>query len=131
MALIFNSITQFEIQPERTKHRVKRDDLDTLTEVWVGPSDSEDIFVPVIGHQHPDFNLMAVINTSIKRMPANVSEVTINYQGKLDSGGQASYTSVPAISQSWMEGEVSYQTVYSQDVRVPTGSGGYDTFPQL
>jgi hypothetical protein len=129
MALIFNSITQFEIQPERTKRRVKRDDLDTLTEIWTGPSDQEDSFIPLIGTQHPEWSLMTVIDTSIKRMPASVSEVTINYQGKFAGGG--SYSSVPTISQSWMEGEVSYQSVYTTDVRVPTGSGSYYTFPQV
>jgi hypothetical protein len=131
MALIFNSITQFEIQPERTKHRVKRDDLDTLSEVWTGPSDSEDTFVPAIGSAHPDYGLMTVIDTSVKRMPANVSEVTINYQGKFDGSGSGSYYSLPTISQSWMEGEVSYQTVVTNNIRVPTGAGGYFSFPQI
>jgi hypothetical protein len=106
MALIFNSITQFEIQPERTKRRVKRDDLDTLSEVWTGPSALEDTFVPPIGTVHPDFALMTVISTSIKRLPMYVSEVTLQYQGKLDNSGAAQYTSVPAISQYWAEGEV-------------------------
>jgi hypothetical protein len=106
MALIFNSITQFEIQPERTKKRVKRDDLDTLTEVWVGPSALEDSFVPPLGTAHPDFSLMTVISTSIKRLPMYVSEVRIEYHGKLDGGGSIQYTSVPTISQHWAEGEV-------------------------
>jgi|SRR6266478_815671 len=114
MALIFNSITQFEIQPERTKHRVKRDDLDTLTEVWVGPTILEDIFVPLVGNVHPDWSLMTVIDTSIKRLAASVSEVTINYHGKLDNSGTGGYTSLPTISQSWMEGEVSFQVPYSK-----------------
>ncbi len=108
MAILFNSITQFVQQPERTKRRVKRDDLDTLTEVWVGPSYAEDYFVPRIGAAHPEANLMTVIDTSIKRMAAGVAEVTINYHGKLDNSGTHGYTSVPEISQSWMEGEVSY-----------------------
>jgi hypothetical protein len=107
MALIFNSVTQFEIQPERTKKRVKRDDLDTLTEVWTGPSALEDSFVPVIGTAHPDFSMMTVISTAIKRLPMYVSEVTIEYHGKLDNYGAAQYTSVPTISQYWAEGEVS------------------------
>jgi hypothetical protein len=106
MALIFNSITQFEIQPERTKKRVKRDELDTLSEVWTGPSALEDTFVPPIGAGHPDFSLMTVISTSVKRLPASVSEVTLQYQGKLDNSGGAQYTSVPTISQHWAEGEV-------------------------
>jgi hypothetical protein len=106
MALIFNSITQFEIQPERTKKRVKRDDLDTLTEVWTGPSALEDTFVPPIGTAHPDFVLMTVISTSIKRLPMYVSEVTIEYHGKLDNYGSGQYTSAPNISQHWAEGEV-------------------------
>jgi hypothetical protein len=108
MPIIFNSVTQFEIQPERTKRRVKRDDLDTLSEVWVGPTVFEDAFTPSVGAAHPEANLMTVINTSIKRMPAGVSEVTINYQGKLDNSGTNGYTSVPTISESWMEGEVSF-----------------------
>ena len=131
MAIIFNSITQFEIQPERTKRRVKRDDLDTLSEVWVGPSVYEDSFVPAVGARHPDFNLMTVISTSIKRLPASVSEVTINYQGKLDSSGASTYTSAPTISLSWMEGEVSYQTAYTMQVQVGTGSGTYYVYPQV
>jgi hypothetical protein len=106
MALIFNSITQFEIQPERTKKRVKRDDLDTLTEVWTGPSALEDVFVPPIGAAHHDFSLMTVISTGIKRLPMYVSEVTIEYHGKLDNYGTTQYTSVPTISQHWAEGEV-------------------------
>jgi len=92
MALIFNSVTQFEIQPERTKKRVKRDDLDTLTELWIGPSALEDTFVPPIGTAHSDFSLMTVISTSIKRLPMYVSEVTIEYQGKLDNSGARQYT---------------------------------------
>jgi hypothetical protein len=106
MALIFNSITQFVIQPERTKKRVKRDDLDTLTEIWTGPSALEDTFVPPIGTAHPDFALMTVISTSIKRLPMYVSEVTIEYHGKLDNYGSGQYSSVPTISQHWAEGEV-------------------------
>jgi hypothetical protein len=107
MSLIFNSITQFEIQPERTKKRAKRDDLDTLSEVWVGPSALEDTFVPAIGTVHHDFSLMTVIASSIKRLPMYVSEVTIEYHGKLDNYGTTQYTSVPTISQHWAEGEVS------------------------
>jgi hypothetical protein len=106
MALIFNSVTQFVIQPERTKKRVKRDDLDTLSEVWTGPSALEDAFVPPIGTAHPDFALMTVISSSIKRLPMYVSEVTIEYHGKLDNYGAIQYTSVPNISQHWAEGEV-------------------------
>jgi hypothetical protein len=130
MAIIFNSITQFERQPERTKKRVKRDDLDTLTEVWVGPSVYEDTFVPVVGARHPDFNLMTVISTSIKRLPASVSEITINYQGKLDSAGAINYTSLPTISLSWMEGEVSYQSFYTPPPvqGVVVAQGGVNTY---
>jgi hypothetical protein len=106
MALIFNSITHFEIQPERTKKRVKRDDLDTLSEVWTGPSALEDTFVPPIGTAHPDYSLMTVISTSVKRLPMYVSEVTIEYHGKLDNYGSGQYTSAPNISQYWAEGEV-------------------------
>src|SRR5260370_1346158 len=108
MAILFNSISQFVQQAERTKRRVKRDDLDTLTEVWVGPSYDEDYFVPRIGAAHPEANLMTVIDTSIKRMAAGVAEVTINYHGQLDNSGTHGYTSVPDISQSWLDGERSY-----------------------
>jgi hypothetical protein len=131
MALIFNSVTKFEIQPERTKRRVKRDDLDTLSEVYIGPDGGEDSFIPAIGTKHSLYNLMTLINAETKREPGSVVAVTLNYQGKLDNSGKGSYTSVPTISQSWMEGEVSYQTVYTTDVRVPTGSGSYYTFPQV
>src|SRR5260221_14525982 len=51
---------------------------------------------------------MTVLDSSIKRMADGVGEVTINYHGKLDTSGTHGYTSVPEISQSWMEGEVSY-----------------------
>src|SRR5260370_20650335 len=108
MGIVLKRITQFVQQPERTKRRVKRDDLDTLTEVWVGASYAEDYFVPRIGAAHAESNLMTVIDTSIKRMAAGVAEVTINYHGKLDNSGTSGYTGVPDISQSWMEGEVSY-----------------------
>jgi hypothetical protein len=104
--MIFNSITKYVIQAERTKQRVKRDDLDSLSEIWVGPSSLEDTFVPRIGTGHPDYSLMTVISSSVKRMPAGVSEVTLEYQGKLDGSGASQYTSVPSISQYWAEGEV-------------------------
>lgn len=120
MAVIFNSVTWFEIQPERTKTRVKRDDLDTLTEIFTGPSVYEDIFVPANGSVHSSYNLMTVISTSIRRMPADVSEITVNYHGKLDNSGASGYTSIPTISKSWMEGEVSYQV---------SGSAGYTQMP--
>jgi hypothetical protein len=123
VALIFNSITQFVQQPERTKRRVKRDDLDTLTEIWVGPTILEDGFVPPVGTVHPEAPLMTVINTEIKRMPASVSEVTINYQGKLDGSGSSAYTSVPEASTHWAEGEVSYQRAAGTSIPGIPGSG--------
>jgi hypothetical protein len=130
MSIIFNSVTQYEIQPERTKRRVKRDDLDTLSEIWTGPSDQEDTFVPLIGSVHPQYNLMTVIDTSIKRLPACVSEVTIDYQGKLDSSGSSNYTSGPTISQSWAEGEVSYQENSSIGMTIAQPGGGFSTLTQ-
>src|SRR5206468_10830697 len=109
MALIFNSITQFERQAERTKTRTKRNELDTLTEAWVGPSWAEDIFIPAFGTVHPDYNLMNLANSSVRRLPGSVAEVTLTYTGKLANGSSTGYTSVPTIGRSWMEGEVSYQ----------------------
>jgi hypothetical protein len=130
MAIIFNSITQFEIQPERTKKRVKRDDLDTLTEVWVGPSVDEDSFVPLIGTAHPQYSLMTVIDTAVKRMPAGVAEVTLTYHGKLDGSGSGGYTSVPTISRSWAEGEVAYQVNTSIGGTIALSGGGFTTVSQ-
>jgi hypothetical protein len=130
MAIIFTSITQFERQPERTKKRVKRDDLDTLTEVWVGPSVYEDSFVPRFGAVHPQYALMTVLNTSVKRLPGSVAEVTITYQGKLDVAGGDGYTSVPTISQSWSEGEVSYQVNTSIGSTIAVPGGGFSTVSQ-
>src|ERR1700746_889961 len=109
MPIIFNSITQFVIQPERTKHRVKRDDLDTLIEVWVGPQGAEDTFISPFGSVHPAYNLMTLMDSAVKEMPALVAEVTLTYQGKLDNAGSTGYTSVPTINRYWSEGEVSYQ----------------------
>jgi hypothetical protein len=109
--IIFSSVTDYVIQANRTKRRVKRDELDTLSEVWIGPSWEEDGFVPAIGTRHPDYNLMTVISTEVKRLPATVSEITINYQGKF--WGSGTYVSAPTIEQYWMEGEVTYEVLSS------------------
>lgn len=123
--IIFNSVTWFVQLPDRTKTRVKRDDLDTMTEAFTGPSAYEDAFVPPVGAQHPLYNLMTVISTDVRRMPAAVSEVTVHYQGKLANSGASGYTSVPTINKSWMEGEVTYQINGAIAVPVPfmAGSG--------
>jgi len=107
--IIFNSVTAFVLSPAKTKRRVKRDDLDTLQEVWTGPAGGEDSFIPVIGTRHPDYNLMTLIDASIKQLPGLVVEVTLDYHGKLENTGTSSYTSVPTISRYWSEGEVGYQ----------------------
>lgn len=120
IGIVFSSVTWFEKQAERTKTRVKRDDLDTLSEVFTGPSAYEDNFVPAVGSVHPSYNLMTVISTSVHRLEASVSEITVNYQGKLDNSGATGYTSIPTISKSWMEGEVTYQV---------NGSAGYSQAP--
>jgi hypothetical protein len=64
-------------------------------------------------------------------MPASVSEVTINYQGKLDSSGQSQYTSVPTVNQYWAEGEVSYQINSSISLTIQGSTpGSYSTITQ-
>jgi hypothetical protein len=132
MALIFNSITQFQRQPERTKTRVKRNELDTLSEIWVGPSWAEDSFIPAFGTVHQDYNLMNLNNSSVRRLPGSVSEVTLTYQGKLANGSSTGYTSVPTISRSWMEGEVSYQVNHDVTFNLPViGTGGYGSVSQF
>jgi hypothetical protein len=131
MAIIFNSITQFERQPERTKTRVKRNELDTLTEIWVGPSGLEDVFIPAFGTVHSDYNLMNMTNSSVKRLPGSVSEVTLTYTGKLANGSSTGYTSVPTIGRSWMEGEVSYQVNSAAGFTVAMPGGGFTSLTQL
>jgi hypothetical protein len=108
--LIFNSVTSFVLSPQKTKRKVKRDDLDTLQDVWTGPAGAEDGFIPVIGTRHPDYNLMTLIDAGTKQLPGLVVEVTLSYHGKLDNTGTSSYTSVPTISRYWAEGEVGYQS---------------------
>lgn len=116
--LIFNSVSQFVIQAGRTKRWVKRDELDTLSEVWVGPSNIEDSFVPMIGSKHPDYSLMRVISVDANRQAPGVTIVTLNYQGKLKNGGL--YVSPPTISPYWSEGEVSF----TRTISVYTSAGG-------
>jgi hypothetical protein len=130
MALLFNSVTQFEIQPERTKTRVKRNELDTLAEVWTGPSGLEDSFIPAFGTVHGDYNLMNMTNSSVKRLPGSVSEVTLTYTGKLANGSSTGYTSVPTIGRSWMEGEVSYQMNSAAGFNVAIAGGGFTSMTQ-
>jgi hypothetical protein len=130
MALIFNSITQFVIQPERTKKRVKRDELDTLTEVWVGPIGAEDSFIPPFGSRHSAYTLMTLMDSAVKEMPALVAEVTLTYQGKLDNAGGTGYTSVPTINRYWSEGEVSYQVNSSAGYTIFAAGIGYETISQ-
>lgn len=107
--IIFSSVTSFVLSPGKTKRRVKRDDLDTLSEVWTGPVGAEDGFIPQIGTKHQLYNLMTLIDASTKQLPGLVVEVTLDYHGKLDNTGTSSYTSVPTINRYWTEGELGYQ----------------------
>lgn len=108
--LIFSSVTSFVLQPQRTKRRVKRDDLDTLDEVYTGPAGGEDTFIPDIGTRHPTYNLMTFLSADVRQQPGLVVEVTLHYQGKLINVNTETYTSVPTISRYWQESEVSYTT---------------------
>src|SRR5215475_8953787 len=119
--LIFSSVTSFVLSPGKTKRRVKRDDLDTLQEVWTGPAGAEDGFIPQIGTKHRLYSLMTLINASTKQLPGLVVEVTLDYHGKLDNTGTSSYTSVPTISRYWSEGEVGYQSGVATMARRYTG----------
>jgi len=107
--ILFSSVSSFVLSPGKTKRRVKRDDLDTLQEVWTGPAGAEDSFIPQLGTRHPQYSLMTLIDASTKQLPGLVVEVTLDYHGKLDNTGTSSYTSVPTISRYWSEGEVGYQ----------------------
>jgi len=119
--IIFSSVTSFVLSPGKTKRRVKRDDLDTLSEVWTGPAGAEDGFIPQIGTKHRLYSLMTLIDASTKQLPGLVVEVTLNYHGKLDNTGTSSYTSVPTISRYWAEGEVGYQSGVATMARRYTG----------
>ena len=74
--IIFSSVTSFVLSPLKTKRKVKRDDLDSLQEVWTGPAGAEDSFIPAIGTRHPDYNLMTLIDAGTKQLPGLVVEVT-------------------------------------------------------
>jgi hypothetical protein len=106
--VLFSSITQFVEQVNRQKRWEKRDTLDTLVRIYTGPTEQVDGFKPNNGAPDAQYNLMTVIRATDKDLGhgRGISEVTVEYQGKLTSGGQ--YTSVPTISTSWSEGEVSY-----------------------
>jgi len=107
--LIFNTVTQFILQAQKTKQVVKRNDLDKLTEVWVGPAGGEDAFIPAIGAQHSQYNLMRLAAADSRQMPGLVVEVSLHYQGKLENSGSGTYTSVPTINRYFLDGELSYQ----------------------
>src|SRR5215510_5196880 len=96
--IIFNSVTSFVLQPQLTKRKVKRDQLDTLSEIYIGPSGGEWSFVPAIGSIHPYYNLLSLISTDVTELPALIVQVTLHYQGKIDNSGTGRYTSVPTIS---------------------------------
>jgi hypothetical protein len=107
--LIFNSVTSFVLQPQKTKQIVKRNDLDKLLEVYVGPAGGEDAFIPQIGAHHHQYNLMRFIGAETRQMPGLVVEVSLHYQGKLIHSGSGTYTSVPTINRYFLDGEISYQ----------------------
>jgi hypothetical protein len=96
----------------------------------VGPSWAEDIFIPAFGTVHSDYNLMNLTNSSVRRLPGSVSEVTLTYTGKLANGSSTGYTSVPTISRSWMEGEVSYQMNSAAGFNVAIPGGGFTSLTQ-
>jgi hypothetical protein len=106
--VLFSSITAFVEQVNRQKRWEKRDMLDTLIRIYTGPTEQVDGFKPANGSPDAQYNLMTVLRATDKDLGhgRGVSEVTVEYQGKLTSGSR--YTSTPTISTSWSEGEVSY-----------------------
>jgi hypothetical protein len=106
--VLFSSVTAFVEQVNRQKRWEKRDTLDTLIRIYTGPTEQVDIFKPNNGAPDQQYNLMTVIRATDKDLGhgRGISEVTVEYQGKLTSGSR--YTSVPTISTSWSEGEISY-----------------------
>jgi hypothetical protein len=110
--VVYSSVTKFVLQPQKTKKKSKRDALDSLTEVWVGPAGGEDSFIPAIGTTHSSYNLMTLINATTKQMPGLVVEVSLDYHGKLYSSPNGRYTSVPTISRHWADSEITYQQGY-------------------
>lgn len=107
---IFNSVATYILQATRTKRSVKRNELDMLTEVWVGPSGHEDSWIGLVGHKHHDYNVMTVISSDVRRLPGLVSEVTVTYQGKLANVSGGTYVSPPTLDKYWQEGEVSFMS---------------------
>jgi hypothetical protein len=114
--VLFSSITQFIEQVGRTRQVQKRDTLDTLTRIYTGPTAQLADFIPANGTPDVQYSLMTVISVTSKDLGhgSGVSEVQVNYQGKLASGSR--YTSLPTISTSWSEGEISYSQVSATTV---------------
>lgn len=131
---VTNTVTDFLIQPQRTKHITKRNTLDQLSETWIGPSALEDVFVPAVGTQHPIYPLMTVLTTEVRRSVQNcamVSQVTINYHGKMINVPSGKYVSVPTYDTYWSEGEVSWEQ--NATITLPTPKAiqeGYYVGPQ-
>lgn len=106
--VLFSSITQFVEQVNRQKKWQKRDTLDTLVRIYIGPTEQVDSFKPANGSPDAQYNLMTVLSATDRDLGhgRGVSEVTVTYQGKLTNGSY--YSSTPTISTSWSDGEVSY-----------------------
>jgi hypothetical protein len=106
--VLFSSVTAFVEQVGRQKSWEKRDTLDTLTRIYTGPTALLDKFTPVNGARDAQYSLMTVLSAKSKDLGQGigVSELTVNYHGKLANG--TAYMSVPTISTSWSEGEVGW-----------------------
>jgi len=116
MAIIFSSVRSFVEQIGR-RRTYKIGELDQMTCIYAGPTALVDQFLPQKNSSHPIYKLMFVESSDITNQQATISEVTVNYSGVINSGGQTTYKTSPLLIESSISGsrdfDVAVQSVYS------------------
>jgi hypothetical protein len=121
MSIIFNSVTDFVEQVGRRRvHKSKTIDLDTMSCVFTGPTWRVGQYIPRDRTPHPDFAFMTSTGWSVRDIEAGVSELSIDYVGKFESG--------PIMTDTqWHEGSISWSSYVGQIAR--TYTPGFTSLP--
>jgi hypothetical protein len=134
MPIVFNSITQFVEQVGRRRlHRSRNTDLDTMTCIFTGPTSAVAGQIPRDRTPHPEYPFMTSTAWTVKDGEGPmVSELTIDYVGKFESGPTLTNT-------QWHEGSISWSSYVRQISRTytpgftetPMDYAGRPTGPQI
>lgn len=109
MRAILTNVLAFVEQPGRRVIQQKRNSLDTLDAIFIGPTSQELNNMPAWGSRHRSFPFMTCETAEVTSREGGLSEIHAHYVGKIFSNTSVIVTT-PVISTSWHEQSLSWTT---------------------